>query len=160
MKQTGAVFATILPKHRKKKPVATWSILFLACETDWKNSHQSIFFGLVGQSDYLRLRFIALNRKTLLTQTLATLTTAPYPVGTQQPRRQASLRGTLSAICKKNCTLDEKTDLHHICAVQMSANLVQSRSECDANGVNATFALDLHGGGKSWFFRAITLVDK
>ena len=32
----------------------------------------------------------------------------------------------------------------------MSANLVQSRSKCDANEVNATFALDLHGGGKSW----------
>ena len=41
-------------------------------------------------------------------------------------------------------------DLHHICAAQMSANLVQSRSKCGANGVNATFALDLHGGGKSW----------
>ena len=32
----------------------------------------------------------------------------------------------------------------------MSTNLVQSRSKCDANEVNATFALDLHGGGKSW----------
>ena len=27
----------------------------------------------------------------------------------------------------------------------MSANLVQSRRKCGANGVNATFALDLHG---------------
>ena len=32
----------------------------------------------------------------------------------------------------------------------MSANLVQNRSKCDANEVNVTFALDLHGGGKSW----------
>ena len=32
----------------------------------------------------------------------------------------------------------------------MSANLVQSRRKCGANGVNATFALDLHGGCKSW----------
>ena len=44
--------------------------------------------------------------------------------------------------------MDEKTDLHHICAVQMSANLVQSRSKCGANGVNATFALGLHGQNK------------
>ena len=32
----------------------------------------------------------------------------------------------------------------------MSANLVQSRRKCGANGVNATFALDLQGGCKSW----------
>ena len=32
----------------------------------------------------------------------------------------------------------------------MSANLGQSRSKCNANDANATFALDLHGGGKSW----------
>ena len=37
-------------------------------------------------------------------------------------------------------TLDEKTDLHHICAVQMWVSLVQSYSKCSANGVNATFA--------------------
>ena len=42
-------------------------------------------------------------------------------------------------------SLDEKTDLHYICAVQMSVNLVQSRRKCGANGVNPTFALDLHG---------------
>ena len=51
--------------------------------------------------------------------------------------------------------LEEKTDLHHICAVEMSANLVQSCSKCGANVVQmwckwgkCTFALDLHGGGK------------
>ena len=33
---------------------------------------------------------------------------------------------------------------------KMSANLVQSRRKCGANGVNATFALDLHRGCKSW----------
>ena len=48
----------------------------------------------------------------------------------------------------KFISLDEKTDLHHICAVQMSSNLVQSRSKCGANGVNATFALGLHGQNK------------
>ena len=42
-------------------------------------------------------------------------------------------------------SLDEKTDLHYICAVQMSVNLVQSLRKCGANGVNPTFVLDLHG---------------
>ena len=48
--------------------------------------------------------------------------------------------------------LDEKTDLHHICAVQMWASLVQSRSKCGANGVRKY--------GANPFFRPVGIYQR
>jgi len=53
----------------------------------------------VGVTMGIKINVTEITVKSFLVVTLAVLMTAPYPVHTQQPRRQAFSSGTFSAIC-------------------------------------------------------------